>query len=216
MSARSQRILFAVTALAVAVALLLRITLTATSDSGIYGDNRVENVLNIFCYFTIFSNILVGITCGLLALDLKRPTFWFRVLRIDSIVCIIVTAIVYHLLLAGDEDLHGWSYFTNQLLHTVVPILAVVGWVVAGPRGQLTKRIAGASLVLPILWLVLTFIRGAIVDFYPYDFLDPGVDGVGAVVITTGVIVAAFIAMAFASIGLDRLLTKNSVDPARN
>jgi hypothetical protein len=52
------------------------------------------------------------------------------------------------------------------------PVLGVGGWLLFGPRGQISWRVALLALVFPFAWLVFTLVRGPMVDFYPYPFLD--------------------------------------------
>ncbi len=60
----------------------------------------------------------------------------------------------------------------NELVHTVVPVMAVVGWLLAGPRALVSRRIVWLSLIFPACWLAFTLIRGAIAHWYPYPFID--------------------------------------------
>ena len=57
-------------------------------------------------------------------------------------------------------------------VHTVVPVLAVAGWALIGPRRRFSRRIAWLSLIFPVCWLAFTLIRGAIAHWYPYPFID--------------------------------------------
>lgn len=70
------------------------------------------------------------------------------------------------------------------ILHTASPILCVVGWLVLGPCGHLTRRVVLLGVIAPVCWLVYTLIRGALVqdrfgvDYYPYPFLNVAEHGV--------------------------------------
>jgi hypothetical protein len=57
-------------------------------------------------------------------------------------------------------------------VHTVVPVMAVIGWLLLGPRGLVSRRVAWLSLIFPVAWLAFTLIRGAIAHWYPYPFID--------------------------------------------
>ena len=92
-----------------------------------------------------------------------------------------MTGIVHWFLLRPLLDLEGLRYLTDVLLHVVVPILAVLGWLLFGPRPRVTLRIIRLSLVWPITWVIVTFAIGAVTGWYPYLFLDVGVRGVPAV-----------------------------------
>ena len=39
-------------------------------------------------------------------------------------------------------------------------------------REMTSRRVMWLSVLFPVAWLVFTLIRGAIVDFYPYPFVD--------------------------------------------
>jgi hypothetical protein len=169
-SPRWARLWFAVTALCVAAGVALSVY-TATQTPGRF-HTPTQRGFNTFAFFTIQSNLIVGITSLLLAVKPEWDALAFRVLRLIGLVAITVTGLVYHVALARIFDLDGVHQFGNQLVHTVVPILAVAGWVIFGPRGQTSRGAAWLSLLFPVCWLVFTLIRGAVVHWYPYPFID--------------------------------------------
>lgn len=136
-----------------------------------------ERVLNYFSYFTIQSNILVAVSVWppLTGRDTSRT--WWRVIRLNALVGISVTGLVVWLILApwvrkNGMSLHGADLFADRLLHVVVPVIAVVGFVAFGPRKRVTIRILLLTLVWPLLWIGYTLIHGAIASWYPYPFVD--------------------------------------------
>jgi hypothetical protein len=141
---------------------------TAVHDTGGHFRNGVERGFNTFAFFTIQSNLIVGLTSAFLALRERPATELFRVVRLIGLVAITVTGIVYHVALAHLFDLESWSLVGDQLVHTVVPLLAVAGWLLLGPRGLTSVRVAWLSLVFPLAWLGFTLVRGAVVHWYPY------------------------------------------------
>jgi hypothetical protein len=50
--------------------------------------------------------------------------------------------------------------------------ITVTGRLIAGPRGQATARAAWLSPLYPLAWLAFTLIRGAVINWYPYPFID--------------------------------------------
>jgi hypothetical protein len=175
----------------------------------------VARTFNIFAYFTIQSNLIVAITCLLLALRPGIGTHGssgtvFRVFRLDGLVMIIVTGVVYHTLLAGLLDLGGWQLVSDQIVHTAVPLMAAIGWLVFGPRGLVSWKVVGFSIVYPLLWLAFTLARGAVDDWYPYPFIDVGELGYARVTVNTLGITVGFVALAAGALGLDRLLARSS------
>ncbi len=130
--------------------------------------------INVVSYFSIESDVLVGVTCVLLAVDPRRNSMTFRAFRFAGLVAIITSSVVYHALFGDLVRFTGWGLAGDQILHTVVPVLAVVGWLWYGPRGLVSWGIAAWSVLYPLGWLVLTGVRGALTGWYPYPFIDPG------------------------------------------
>lgn len=165
-------------------------------------DTVLERLLDWSTFFTILSNIVVLIVTTMLVArpDLfTRPdrtgTVW-RTLRLDSVLMIIITGVVYNLLLATGGKT-GWDLISNTLLHVVVPILTPIVWIIAGPRGLISPRIIGYSLALPLLWAAYALVRGAAVGAYPYPFLDVATNGLASVLvfITAIVVIAVLLAL---------------------
>ncbi len=61
--------------------------------------------MNTLSFFTVQSNILVAVTTGLLAVRLHRPSVLFRVLRLDGVVAIAITGVVFYLALSNLQEL---------------------------------------------------------------------------------------------------------------
>ncbi|MEC3979875.1 Pr6Pr family membrane protein [Amycolatopsis sp. H20-H5] len=203
---------FAVTALVVLTGLVVQVVSTADTTEGLF-DAVAGRLANLLCFFTIDSNLLVGGTCLLLALGLTRPSTLFRVLRLDALVGIAVTGIVYQVALAGLYHLSGAAAFADTMLHKVSPILCVLGWLLFGPRGALTWRVVGLSTAFPLIWLAFTLVRGAIDDYYPYPFLDAQALGYGRVVLNCLLVAVLFTALASGALLLDRVLANRTVRP---
>ncbi len=168
---RLARIWFAITAAAVILGIAIQIPVTANGTVGFF-HTPFERALNVFSFFTIQSNILIAITCFMLAIKPDRSSKVFSVVRMTGLVAITITGIVYHVALSGLFELDTWGLAADQLLHTVVPVMALSGWLLFGPRRLVSSRIALFSLAFPIAWLAFTLIRGAFVPFYPYPFID--------------------------------------------
>jgi len=198
------------TAAVVAFAVVLAIALGGSQSPDVVAafPSQAARDANVLVYFTIQSNLIVGVTALLLALRPRRSALLFRVFRFDGVAMIVLTALVYHTMLAGLSHPHGWNAVDNQLLHTVVPAMAVVGWLVFGPRGLVSWKVVWLSLVYPILWLVFTLLRGAAIGWYPYPFMDPREQGYASVSLTLAGIVVAFIALAALLLAVDRGLRR--------
>jgi hypothetical protein len=163
-----------------------------------------ERLVSTFSFFTIQSNVIVGVVAFLLALQPLRDGRAWRVARLDSLLGITVTGIVFLTLLAPLLRLSGWSLVASDGLHTVSPILAVAVWLVFGPRPTLTWGSVAWAFAWPAAWLVYTFVRGAIVHWYPYPFLDVTTLGLGRALLNSVLIMVAAAVLACVYLLLDR------------
>src|SRR5580704_2802066 len=201
---------FAATALAVLAGLIIQIGVTS-GDTSVFGGTPLGRSLNVFSFFTIQSNLIVGVTTLLLALDPLRSSTAFRVFRLIGLVAITVTFVVFHVALSHLLDLETWAEAANQLLHTVVPALAIVGWLAFGPRGLASARIAKLAVLFPVFYLAFVLIRGPLnSDWYPYPFVDVKTLGYLKVAINGAWIALLVVALAAGAASLDKRL-----DPAR-
>lgn len=205
------RVFHAVTALVVLVGIAVQLVVTATSTDGFFPDTP-DRVFNVFAYFTIQSNLLLGGTTLLLALGTASDSTLFRTLRLNGVLCIAVTGIVYWVALNHLANFTGAAALVNLLLHTIAPVLGVLGWLLYGPRGRTSTRIVGWSIVFPVLWLVFTLTRGEAVGFYPYPFVDVGDLGYAKVLVNCLLVALLFLALAFGAMLLDRRLNRTAVE----
>ena len=133
----------------------------------------------------------------------------FATFRLIGVVAITVTGLVYHVALAGLFDLQGWDQLGNQLVHTVVPILAVVGWLMFGPRRLASARIALWSLIFPVAWLGFTLVRGSFVHWYPYPFIDVTTLGYGGTLLNCLWVSVLLLGLAAGATKVDRVLSRS-------
>jgi hypothetical protein len=158
---------------------------------------HAERIVRLFSYFTIESNLLIGGVSLALAMDPRRDGPVFRVLRLDALLCIAVTGIVYNTVLRGLATLTPSGAVANVMLHVLAPLLAVIVWLWVGPRPRVSARTVWWSVVYPIAWLVYTFVRGAATGWYPYPFLDVTVLGYGPALTNATLIAVVFLILAW-------------------
>lgn len=205
MSRRWARVWFGATAACVAAGVVIS-AVTAANNAAGHFHPAAARLFNTLAFFTIQSNLLVGVAALLLALRLERSSGWFAVLRLAGLTAITVTGIVFHAVLAQTLDLDSWAAVGNELVHTVVPVMAIVGWLMLGPRGLCSARIAWLSLLFPVLWLAFTLIRGAIVHWYPYPFIDVTQLGYGGAAVNCVWVALLMLGLAAGATVLDRRL----------
>lgn len=204
---------FGVTSALVTYGLVLQLVLAAGNDAGRF-TSVAGRIVNTLSFFTVQSNILVAVTTGLLAVRLARSSTLFRVLRLTAVIGITITGVVFHLALANLQELSDKEAAADWVLHTASPILCVAGWLLFGPRGQVSRRVAGLCVTFPLAWLAYTLIRGELVDdrfghpYYPYPFLDVAQLGYGPVVVAIALVAALFGVLALLALALDRRLLR--------
>lgn len=180
-------------------------TMLGNPDQGVLG-----RIFDYFTYFTIWSNILVAIITAMLFLRPDRDSFVFRVLRLDSVLMIVVTGIIYNVVLAGSAKLQGLEVVSNLFDHVLTPIVSLLVWLVVGPRGWISLRIIGAALILPIVWLAFAMARGASMGAYPYGFVDVAKYGYGTVLLNVANIVIFAIVLCLILWGIDAVIRRMS------
>ncbi len=123
-------------------------------------------------YFTTWSNIVVAITLTALYLNPERTGRIFNRLRNTGLLMITMTMVLYHLLLAGSANPQSWYALTNLLQHYITPVLTILVWAIAGPRGRFPLSDTFAVFIIPIAYLAYTLLHGAIASVYPYGFFN--------------------------------------------
>lgn len=209
------RVVAAVTALVVVAGLTFQLHATASTTTGVF-DSKAERIANVFCFFTILSNILLGVTNAVLAVTPTRRSPVFSGLRLSGVLSMVVTGVVFHIALKGLHELTGAAAVANDILHTVTPILAVISWLVVGPRGVVSRHVMWLSIVYPVAWLIATLIRGAFVHYYPYPFLDVVTHGYLRVSINAVIVAVLFLGLAVGASRLDRVVPPRTVDTQGN
>lgn len=208
------RACFALTALSVLLGLIIQVDVS----SGLKGTRFTSVgslVFNVFCYFTVQSNIIVGVTTALLASGPHRSSTVFRVFRLAGLIGITITGVVFHLVLKGLQDLKGAAATADLLLHTVVPVLAVLGWLLFGPRRLTSWRVAALALLFPLGWLAFALVRGELIGFYAYPFIDVRVLGYPRVLVNVVLVGLLFFTLAAGAIFVDRRLPRHARIPGR-
>jgi hypothetical protein len=212
MDARWARVWFGATALAVAAGVVINVFVAANAKAGHF-HSATARAFNVFAFFTIQSNLIVGATTLLLAWQLERSSTVFQTFRLMGMVGITLTGLVYHVALAQLLDLESWALLGDQLVHTVVPILAVVGWFMFGPRRLTSARVARLSVLFPLAWLIFTLIRGAVIDWYPYPFIDVTKLGYGKALLNCFWVSLLLFGLAAGATAVDGVLRRRGDQP---
>jgi hypothetical protein len=169
-------------ALVVLAALIIQLTLTARGEADASGvvQPAATRFIRLFSYFTIQSNILILIGALTLTANPDRDGRLWRVVRLDAMLGIVITGLVYATVLAGTVHPTGAGWWSNLGFHYIAPWWALLGWLVFGPRPRIDRHTLAWAVVWPVLWIGYTLAHGAATGWYPYPFTDVTVLGYAA------------------------------------
>jgi hypothetical protein len=190
------------------IQLVLLFTGGADANSGQAGETVSLGVRlwRLFSYFTIESNPFVLAAALVLA---WRPDFdgrGRRVVRLDALLGILITGLVFAIVLAPQVHLTGAALVTTIGFHYVSPWATIAGWLLFGPRPRMTWGTVAGAFAWPLLWLVYIFVQGAFTRWYPYPFLDAVKLGTGGAIRNALLVVVLAVLFALLFKLLDRKL----------
>jgi hypothetical protein len=166
---------------------------------------------NFFAYLTNQSNILfVGllIAAGVIALRRDRDPRWLTVSLALVLTWTITAGLVFALLVwqAGLRGIRIDVPWSDQVLHFWLPACTVIAWALAPGHRRVPWRVIPATLAYPLLWGAFTMVRGPLIGWYPYYFLDPRqVSGPAEFLTSSGIALATFAVVATALVGISRM-----------
>jgi hypothetical protein len=153
-------------------------------------ERGVWNPGNFFSFFTIESNILavIAFLISAFAVYAKKKSKKVDYLRGAATFYMVVTGLVFAVLLSGIEGVALTAVpWDNVVLHYIIPIAVALDWI-ADQASRIAFKRALGWIAFPIAYLAYSLIRGPLVGWYPYPFLDPANGGYGKVLITAVVI----------------------------
>lgn len=186
-----------------AVAVQFWLTIPASMQAG---RTLAGSLAFFFTFFTILTNIFAVLVYAGALFGGRLAWFAKPGVAAAAVVAITVVGLVYAAVLARLWDPQGLFLVANVMLHYIAPPL-LVGWWFAFRRDG-TTRFADIPkwLAYPLAYLAVAMARGAIVNEYPYPFLDPATGGAGGVATACLAIFALFAALSALLVALDRKL----------
>lgn len=167
---------------------------------------------DIFVYYTNLSNYLCFVIMIIVLVYTYRHLNNNELLghndkivkiKFYATIIILVTFLVYNVLLTDNMFGEGWNSIGNLLFHIVCPLLFVFDFFLFDKHHSLKWYDTLLCTVLPLIYVVIILIRGAILPsdysgtIYPYFFLDVNELGLGGVVVWVLILLVVFIAISF-------------------
>lgn len=135
------------------------------------------NPVNYFSYFTIDSNLIAVAVLLVCAARWRTTTSaTLNLVRGGAVVYMSITGIVFTVLLSN-TDVDTAIPWVNSVVHELMPLVMLADWLLDPPAARLSLRQGMLWLSFPLVWIVYTLIRGAIVGLYPYPFVNPANGG---------------------------------------
>lgn len=168
----------------------------------------------LFSFFTISTNLIVVIMGGALLLGNGRLHQFFSSAAVQSACCLYITfvGLGFWLLLGGPQGIESWFGWIPEICgHSLSPVLGAIFWFLYVPKGKLQGRHPVIWLSYPILYLVYWLIRGPLVGYYPYFFVDVNLLGYRGVAVWSGALIVIFLILGSLMLALDRWQGKRAI-----
>ena len=147
----------------------------------------------------------VCFTCVALRTHRSAGVRFFRQPTVVSavVVYLVFVGVAYNLLLRGYWSPAPLRRILTESLHSVLPMLTALYWVLFVPRFHVRWRHCLLWLVYPVAYLVVTLWRGSLSDFYPYPFINVDTLGVEHVMINSALLFGGFLMLMAVFIGIN-------------
>jgi hypothetical protein len=200
---RSYRIAFALLALA---AVIRRAT---------YDDEGFINYLSKFTYQSNTFAALVLLGGALLVPAMLASTRW-DLLRGAALMYLVTTFVVYGLLVNSfDNPFDTTRHWTHTVLHQVIPVVVVLDFLIRPFANRLSWRSALVWTIYPLAFFTYSLVRGSIIGWYPYDFIDPNeAGGWDAVALNTLMVTVGFLLLGALLVWISHLYRRPVATPA--
>jgi hypothetical protein len=177
-----------------------------------------EAIIRFFSFFTIISNIMVVIFLlgHLLPASKKLYNFVNKNEVATAVAMYIITVgAVYQTILRQPIPLQGWHRVADDILHLYIPLLMLVYWMLFISSEKINVKTIPYWLIYPAAYLVYTLIRGSMVNFYPYPFVNVNKLGYHKVLLNSALLVVFFLGLSyvFAAIANRRYKNKTALNP---
>jgi hypothetical protein len=172
-----------------------------------------ETITRFFSFFTILTNILVAICFTTVAIASGKAEHFFSkpATLSATTVYILVVGLVYNTVLRFLWNPQGLQRIVDELLHSLIPLLFLLFWLVFVPKAGLHWKGIFAWLLYPLFYLGFVLLRGAASNFYPYPFIDVSQIGYEKAVVNSVALCGVFLALSALLVALAKRLTGRPV-----
>jgi len=165
----------------------IRIVLALSLFIAVYwqvSDRLLHNLFRpeeYFAFFSITSALIAAAVLTLSSIQLikgQSETKLLSLSRLTMAVSMLIVGVIYNALLRGgapdERDIgYDWPVLPNEIIHTYVPVLILLEWLLVRTTITLKLKQAFWVLIYPLSWLAFSITRGVIQGWWPYWFIDP-------------------------------------------
>ena len=184
---------------------------------------------DFYVHFTNISNLLcIGVMFASLIQTAKKKENSYvtaaPMLKFIGMLGILLTFLVFNIMLAGAEgrDPQANWRIGSLCFHVVLPVMYIADWLLFRERRTVKWYYPIASIGFPLAYVIFLFVQAVILKFnttipttstpliYPYFFVNLDKLGVNGVLMWIGILAAAFAAVGFIFLIIDKIGKKRS------
>lgn len=165
-----------------------------------------DSVVVLFKYFTILSNLFVGIYFSLLLSGKFEKSIFFNKLFASVLISITITFIVFAGYLEWTYESEGLNKIASLINHYITPILTITYFFLNKKMYQYNMKDMIVWMIFPVSYLMFLLIHGVVTRDFIYPFFQVDEVGLFALIITIVLLVGFFILMSFLVV---KILSKN-------
>ena len=168
-------------------------------------------------YYTIQSNIICLFACIFYICNLfskkKVSDKIMGIIQGGVVLCIMLTFLVYHFLLAPSNFSFSSLATSNQYVHYFLPLMMFTDYLVFAKKGTIRFKSIFLWTIVPIVYCIFVFIYsafggrfGAENDIVPYFFLDYSLHGILYVVKWVGILTVGYLSLSAIFVCIDKFI----------
>lgn len=173
---------------------------------------KIGEGLNMFRYFTIQSNLIVGSYFSMSLINSVKDNKLFKKMLGGVTVYITITCLVFVVFLEARYEHTGIGHLSNLIVHYIVPVLTIVFLTIYRRDYSFEAKDIGKWVVYPLSYIVFVQIFGRVTGDYIYPFFE--VDNIGVIGLIKSVVllVLFFMFLSFLTMKIvsKKELTKHS------
>lgn len=158
--------------------------------------NIPETIIRFFSFFTILTNLLVGL---FFMFKLIKPISVFnKKASLTAITAFIfIVGLVYQIALRSIWKPIGMQHLVDELLHSVIPLYVVIYWFIYAGNKKSNVRSLVYWLLYPLVYTLFVLARGSFSNHYPYPFFNIKNIGISQVLLNSLLILILIVGVMF-------------------